>query len=78
MTTREEVVLAPKDPRVEDDNAWPEFRLREVTVYEPDGLSLISLLTASNQSGLLVRGVLSDIDDDQERLGMLNSSDFCG
>ena len=70
MTLHEEVVLAPKNPWIEDDNQWPEFRLSEVTVYRPDGLSLASLLTPSNQSPVLVRGYLDEVDNDQERLGM--------
>ena len=69
MFANEEAVLAPLDPRVEDDDEWPEFRLKGVTVYESDGLTLTSLLTASNVSGLIVRGVLDDIDDAKERLG---------
>ncbi|KAI9875870.1 MAG: hypothetical protein M1830_007860 [Pleopsidium flavum] len=68
MTLREEVVLAPKDPQIEDDNQWPEFRLSEVTVYQPDGRNPTSLLAASNQSPVLVRGCLDEVDSDQERL----------
>lgn len=69
MTASEEAVLAPLDSSIEDDDEWPEFRLKDVTVFETDGLTPTSLLTASNLSGLLVRGVLDEIDDDKERLG---------
>lgn len=81
MTTSEEAVLAPLDPRIENDNDWPEFRLKDVTVCGTDGLTLTSLLTASNISALVVRGVLDEIDDDKERLGksflrLLDQSSF--
>lgn len=69
MTVSEEAVLAPLDPKIENDNDWPEFRLSDVTVRGTDGVTLTSLLTASNISGLVVRGVLDEIDDDKERLG---------
>lgn len=69
MTASEEAVLVPLDPRIENDNDWPEFRLRDVSVCETDGFTLTSLLSASNISGLVVRGVLDDIDNDKERLG---------
>lgn len=69
MTASEEAVLAPLDSSIEDDDDWPEFRLKDVTVFEPDGLTLTSLLAASTISGLHVRGVLDGIDDDKERLG---------
>ena len=71
MTASEEAVLALLDSSIEDSNEWPEFRLKDVTVYETDGLTLTSLLTASDISGLFVRGVLDEIDDDKERLGPL-------
>jgi hypothetical protein len=73
MTANEEAVLAPLDPKIENDNDWPEFRLKDVTVCETDGLTLTSLLNASNISGLVVRGVLDEIDDDKERLGKSNA-----
>lgn len=75
MTLREEVVLAPRDPNIADDNDWPEFRLSEVTVYGADGISLTSLFTASNQSPVLVRGRLDELESNQEHLGTLTPPD---
>lgn len=71
MIVPEGTVLRPKDPGIEDDNEWPEFKLKKARVYERDGRTLTSLLTAANKSGLVVRGQLAEIDSDQDQYGEL-------
>lgn len=69
MTTREELVLAHRDPTIEDENDWEEFILKDVKIYYQGKSRLASLLAATEEAPVCVTGVLQRLDEDQEHLG---------
>lgn len=70
MTSREENVLAARDPSVDDENDWQEFSLIEVKVLIPGKSRYANLLTASADNPVRVTGCLDEVEEDQESLGM--------
>jgi len=70
MTTREENVLAARDPSVVDENDWEEFSLTDVKVLIPGKSRYANLLTASPENPVQVVGTLDEVEEGQESLGM--------
>lgn len=70
MTTREENVLAARDPSLVDENDWEEFSLTDVKVLIPGKSRYANLLTASPENPVQVVGTLDEVEEGQESLGM--------
>lgn len=68
MTTREENVLAARDPSVVDENDWEEFSLTDVKVLIPGKSRYANLLTASPENPVQVVGTLDEVEEGQESL----------
>jgi hypothetical protein len=70
MTSREENVLAARDPSLENENDWQEFNLTDVKVLIPGKFRYANLLTAGPNNPLCVIGCLDEVEEKQEVLGM--------
>lgn len=70
MTSREENVLAARDPSIDDENDWQEFSLTDVKVLIPGKSRYANLLTASADNPVRVTGSLDEVEEEQESLGM--------
>lgn len=70
MTSREEQVLAARDPSVEDENEWEEFSLTDVKILIPGKSRYANLLTASPDNPVRVIGNLDEVEEEQASLGM--------
>lgn len=70
MTSREDSVLAARDPSLTDENDWEEFSLSEVRVLVPGKSRYANLLTASPENPVQVTGCLDEVEEEQEKLGM--------
>ncbi|KAL1966793.1 hypothetical protein VTN77DRAFT_3758 [Rasamsonia byssochlamydoides] len=68
MTSREEQVLAARDPSVEDENEWEEFSLTDVKVLIPGKSRYANLLTASPENPVRVIGCLDEVEEEQAHL----------
>ncbi|KKA18637.1 hypothetical protein T310_7407 [Rasamsonia emersonii CBS 393.64] len=68
MTSREEQVLAARDPSVEDENEWEEFSLTDVKILIPGKSRYANLLTASPDNPVRVIGNLDEVEEEQASL----------
>ncbi|RHZ70401.1 hypothetical protein CDV55_107796 [Aspergillus turcosus] len=68
MTSREDSVLAARDPSLTDENDWEEFSLSEVRVLVPGKSRYANLLTASPSNPVQVTGCLDEVEEEQESL----------
>ncbi|KAJ5442698.1 hypothetical protein N7445_005705 [Penicillium cf. griseofulvum] len=68
MTSREEIVLAPTDPAITDENDWWEFGLTDVKVLKPGKMLYANLLDATEQNPVQVIGCLEPLREGQEHL----------
>ncbi|KAJ9257856.1 hypothetical protein DTO212C5_8793 [Paecilomyces variotii] len=68
MTSREENVLAARDPSIDDENDWQEFSLTDVKVLIPGKSRYANLLTASAENPVRVTGSLDEVEEEQESL----------
>ncbi|RAK71165.1 uncharacterized protein BO72DRAFT_453963 [Aspergillus fijiensis CBS 313.89] len=68
MTSREDNVLAARDPALTDENEWEEFSLSEVRVLFPGKSRYANLLTASPDNPVQVTGCLDEVEEEQESL----------
>ncbi|KAA8652570.1 hypothetical protein EYZ11_002388 [Aspergillus tanneri] len=68
MTSREDSVLASRDPSLTDENDWEEFSLTEVRVLVPGKSRYANLLAASEDNPVQVTGTLEEVEEEQERL----------
>ncbi|OOF94571.1 hypothetical protein ASPCADRAFT_148285 [Aspergillus carbonarius ITEM 5010] len=68
MTSREDSVLAARDPSLFDENDWEEFSLSEVRVLVPGKSRYANLLTASPDNPVQVTGCLDEVEEEQEKL----------
>ncbi|KAJ9205994.1 hypothetical protein DTO164E3_1247 [Paecilomyces variotii] len=68
MTSREENVLAARDPSIDDENDWQEFSLTDVKVLIPGKSRYANLLTASADNPVRVTGSLDEVEEEQESL----------
>ncbi|KKK19328.1 hypothetical protein P175DRAFT_0426382 [Aspergillus ochraceoroseus IBT 24754] len=68
MTSREDSVLAPRDPSLTDENDWEEFSLSEVRILLPGKSRYASLLTATPENPVQVTGCLEEVEEEQESL----------
>ncbi|EAW13092.1 uncharacterized protein ACLA_015300 [Aspergillus clavatus NRRL 1] len=68
MTSREDSVLAARDPSLTDENDWEEFSLSEVRVLVPGKSRYANLLTASPDNPVQVTGCLDEVEEEQESL----------
>ncbi|KAF9884596.1 hypothetical protein FE257_001418 [Aspergillus nanangensis] len=68
MTSREDCVLASRDPSLADENDWEEFSLSEVRVLVPGKSRYANLLAASEDNPVQVTGCLDEVEEEQESL----------
>ncbi|OJJ50976.1 hypothetical protein ASPZODRAFT_57105 [Penicilliopsis zonata CBS 506.65] len=68
MTSREESVLAARDPSLVDENDWEEFSLAEVKVLIPGKWRYANLINASPDNPVQVTGCLEEVEEAQEKL----------
>ena len=69
MTSREDCVLAERDPSLDDENDWEEFSLIEARVLIPGKSRYANLLSASPDNPVQVTGCLDEVEEEQESLG---------
>ena len=69
MTSREDSVLAARDPSLHDENDWEEFSLSEVRILVPRKSRYANLLAASADNPVQVTGCLDEVEEEQEGLG---------
>lgn len=69
MTSREDSVLAARDPSLHDENDWEEFSLSEVRILVPGKSRYANLLAASADNPVQVTGCLDEVEEEQESLG---------
>lgn len=69
MTSREDSVLAARDPSLVDENDWEEFSLSEVRILVPGKSRYANLLAASPENPVQVTGCLDEVEEEQESLG---------
>jgi hypothetical protein len=70
MTSREDSVLAARDPSLTDENDWEEFSLSEVRILVPGKSRYANLLTAMPENPVQVTGCLDEVEEEQEKLGV--------
>ncbi|EYE94076.1 uncharacterized protein EURHEDRAFT_458581 [Aspergillus ruber CBS 135680] len=68
MTSREDSVLAARDPSLVDENDWEEFSLSEVRILVPGKSRYANLLAASPENPVQVTGCLDEVEEEQESL----------
>ncbi|KAL3472978.1 hypothetical protein BJX99DRAFT_204047 [Aspergillus californicus] len=68
MTSREDSVLAARDPSLVDENDWEEFSLSEVRILLPGKSRYANLLYATLENPVQVTGCLDEVEDEQEKL----------
>ncbi|KAK1141274.1 hypothetical protein N8T08_009177 [Aspergillus melleus] len=68
MTSREDSVLAARNPSLTDENDWEEFSLAEVRVLVPGKSRYANLLAASEDNPVQVTGTLEEVEEEQEKL----------
>ncbi|KAJ0425487.1 hypothetical protein BJY00DRAFT_298545 [Aspergillus carlsbadensis] len=68
MTSREDSVLAARDPSLTDENDWEEFSLSEVRILVPGKSRYANLLTATPENPVQVTGCLDEVEEEQEKL----------
>ncbi|KAL4904840.1 hypothetical protein BDW74DRAFT_22450 [Aspergillus multicolor] len=68
MTSREDSVLAARDPSVSDENDWEEFSLSEVRILVPGKSRYANLLMATPENPVQVTGCLEEVEEEQESL----------
>lgn len=69
MTSREDQILKPRDPSIEDENEWEEFSLTDVKVLIPGKSRYANLLATSPENPVRVIGCLNEVEEEQEHLG---------
>lgn len=70
MTSREDSVLAARDPSLEDENDWEEFSLSEVRILVPGKSRYANLLSASTDNPVQVTGCLEEVEEEQQSLSI--------
>lgn len=75
MTSREDQILKPRDPSVEDENEWEEFSLTDVKILVPGKSRYANLLATSPENPVRVIGCLSEVEEEQKDLG--NNPSHC-
>ncbi|KAL4920423.1 hypothetical protein BDW62DRAFT_176403 [Aspergillus aurantiobrunneus] len=68
MTSREDSVLAARDPSLVEENDWEEFSLSEVRILVPGKSRYANLLTATPENPVQVTGCLEEVEEEQESL----------
>ncbi|KAL2829991.1 hypothetical protein BDW59DRAFT_29226 [Aspergillus cavernicola] len=68
MTSREDSVLAARDPSLVDENDWEEFSLSEVRILVPGKSRYANLLSATPENPVQVTGCLEEVEEEQEGL----------
>ncbi|KAL4802246.1 hypothetical protein BDV18DRAFT_154315 [Aspergillus unguis] len=68
MTSREDSVLAARDPSLADENDWEEFSLSEVRILVPGKSRYANLLYATPDNPVQVTGCLEEVEEEQESL----------
>ena len=71
MVLHEGEVLRPLDTSIRGDtDQWPEFALNNVKILSQQTREPVSLLSAHARALVVVEGVLEDIDEENESLGV--------
>ncbi|OKL61478.1 hypothetical protein UA08_03498 [Talaromyces atroroseus] len=68
MTSREDQVLKPRDPSLEDENEWEEFGLTDVKILIPGKSRYANLLATSPENPVRVIGSLNEVEEEQRHL----------
>ncbi|KAH8696202.1 hypothetical protein BGW36DRAFT_380438 [Talaromyces proteolyticus] len=68
MTSREDQVLKPRDPAVDDENDWEEFSLTDVKILIPGKSRYANLLATTPDNPVRVIGCLDEVEEEQARL----------
>ena len=63
MLTPETQILKPKNPKIKDSNAWPEFTLTQVEVLDSASNDWVSLFDAHEGRPVRVTGKLETVKD---------------
>ena len=63
MTIPEEQFLKPRNPKIKDTNAWPEFTLSQIKVLSHKSNDLVSLFHAHEGRPVRVIGKLDSVED---------------
>ena len=76
MLVREDAVLEPKDPSIENCDDWPTYSLRKIKITSHVTGEPVSLLKAHKDHPVKVVGYLEPIDSEQSHLGIAISSRY--
>lgn len=71
MLVKEEVLLEPRKPSLQNPDDWPSFPMRNIRVTSQKTGKDISLLSANPENAVNVSGKLDQIDDELLHLGAL-------
>ena len=69
MTSREDSILAARDPSLDDENDWEEFSLTDARILIPGKSRYANILTACEDNPVQVTGCLDEVEEEQESLG---------
>jgi hypothetical protein len=70
MTSREEQILKPRNPSLDDDeNEWEEFSLTDVKILLPGKSRYANLLATTPENPVRVIGCLDELEEEQAHLG---------
>lgn len=66
-SVHESAVLKPRDPSIADSNAWPDFPLSHVEIFDSNTHELTSLLLANESTPVTITGKLENLPKDRLR-----------
>ena len=69
MLIKEEVLLEPRDPSLQNPDEWPSFPIQNIRVTSQKTGKDVSLLSAHPENAVNVSGKLDQIDDELLHLG---------
>lgn len=70
MLVKEESLLEPRDPSLQNADDWPSFPIKNIRVTSQKTGKDVSLLSAHPENVVNVSGKLDQIDDELLHLGM--------
>ena len=71
MLIKEEVLLEPRNPSLQNPDDWPSFPIKNIRVTSQKTGKDVSLLSAHPENAVNVSGKLDQIDDELLHLGTL-------
>ena len=69
MLIKEEILLEPRDPSLQNPDEWPSFPNKNIRVTSQKTGKDVSLLSAHPENAVNVSGKLDQIDDELLHLG---------